>query len=76
MPTVKFCSEVYSLDPSTHMTTSAVAALLDTFGPDLINYALTCLFMTLNLLYLQRYRQFVNFRMTLPCFYFNLKPTE
>jgi hypothetical protein len=36
------------------MTISALSTLLDAFGPDLINYALTALFMALNLLYLQR----------------------
>jgi hypothetical protein len=55
MATNKFCAEIFALSVESRITMSAASALLDTFGPDLINYALTCFFMTLNLLYLQRY---------------------
>ena len=54
MPTNKFCAELYSLSAESRSSILAVSSLLDLFGPELINYALTCLFMTLNLLYLQR----------------------
>ena len=55
LPSLRFCFDVLQLSQHSYMSMSAVSALVDAFGPELINNALMILAMMLNLLFLQRY---------------------